>query len=121
MTPPITRYAATQSVGFRTMSARSASLRPSPLPHQCLKMPDIRTDTHDVHVWRFVPSSFRLILRDLAEIGQIGLRERLFHDSVGNEFYAALSRTAPECPIDRLTLAKQAVAEQVTIVLGIEA
>jgi SAM-dependent methyltransferase len=69
----------------------------------------------DVHIWRFVPSSFRLIMRDLNEIGQIGLREKDFRDSVGNEFYLTLSCAAPGCPVDRLTLARNALAEHAQI------
>ena len=70
------------------------------------------TEYTDVHVWRFVPSSFRLIANDLFEAGAIRLRECHFHDSVGNEFYMALSCEARGCTVDRLTLAKRAVAEQ---------
>jgi SAM-dependent methyltransferase len=77
-----------------------------------------QTEYRDVHVWRFVPSSFRLIMRDLHEIGAIGLREERFHDSVGNEFYMTLSLSAAGCPVDRLTLAKRAMAEQASIVLA---
>jgi SAM-dependent methyltransferase len=72
-------------------------------------------DYHDVHVWRFVPSSFRLIVQDLHAIGELRLREDRFHDSVGNEFYITLTTTAAGCPVDRLTLAKQALAEQANI------
>jgi SAM-dependent methyltransferase len=71
----------------------------------------------DVHVWRFVPSSFRLIVRDLQAIGEIRLREERFHDSVGNEFYMTLSALAAGCPVDRLTLAKRALAEQASTLL----
>lgn len=71
----------------------------------------------DVHVWRFVPSSFRLIVHDLQALGEIRLREDRFHDSVGNEFYVTLSPVAAGCPIDRLALAKRALAEQAQILL----
>jgi hypothetical protein len=71
----------------------------------------------DVHVWRFVPSSFRLILKDLHAIGEIGLCEDRFYDSVGNEFYITLSSSGTGCPTDRLALAKQALREQATILL----
>ena len=71
----------------------------------------------DVHVWRFVPSSFRLIVRDLYEIDEIGLKEAYFHSSVGNEFYMTLSRAGHGCDIDRLTLARQALVEHATIKL----
>lgn len=76
-------------------------------------------DYRDVHVWRFVPSSFRLIMRDLHAIGAIRLREDQFHDSVGNEFYMSLSASAAGCLVDRLTLAKQGLAEQACILLDV--
>jgi SAM-dependent methyltransferase len=69
----------------------------------------------DVHSWRFVPSSFRLIINDLHEIGEISLREDRFFDSVGNEFYATLSSRGQGCPVDRLTLAKRMLVEQAQI------
>ena len=71
----------------------------------------------DVHVWRFVPSSFRLILNDLHAIAEIRLREDRFYHSIGNEFYVSLSASATGCPTDRLTLAKQAVQEHAAILL----
>lgn len=73
-----------------------------------------RLATHyvDVHVWKFVPSSFRLIVNDLFEFGEIGLREATFHESVGNEFYCTLSSSAAGCAIDRLTLARRMLEEQ---------
>lgn len=73
------------------------------------------SDYRDVHVWRFVPSSFRLIMMDLAIAGFVTLRERAFHDSVGNEFYITFSSDALQCPVDRLTLGKRALAEHATI------
>lgn len=73
------------------------------------------TNYLDVHTWRFVPSSFRLIINDLYEIGEISLREDRFFDSVGNEFYVTLSSQGQGCPVDRLTLAKQMLLEQAQI------
>jgi len=72
----------------------------------------------DVHVWKFVPSSFRLIARDLHGFGELRLREEAFFDSVGNEFYITLSEQGEGCPTDRLTLARRVLAEQATIVIG---
>ena len=71
----------------------------------------------DVHVWRFVPSSFRLIAHDLHAIGELRLREDRFYESVGNEFYMTFSKKAAGCPVDRLTLAKQSMVEQATILV----
>lgn len=69
----------------------------------------------DVHSWRFVPSSFRLIVNDLHEIGEIRLREDRFFESVGNEFYTTLCSRGQGCPVDRLTLAKQVLVEQAQV------
>lgn len=69
----------------------------------------------DVHVWKFVPSSFRLILNDLYELGEIGLREATFESSAGHEFYCSLSATGGGSGVDRLTLARQVLAEQAMI------
>jgi hypothetical protein len=65
----------------------------------------------DCHVWRFTPSSFRLILQDLAELGMISLLEQAFHGTLGSEFFAALSRKGSGCPIGRLALAEKVLAE----------
>src|SRR5207248_1694767 len=46
----------------------------------------------DVHEWCFTPTSFRLMMRDLFELGFIRLRELAFHPFQGSEFYIALSR-----------------------------
>lgn len=60
----------------------------------------------DIHAWRFIPSSFRLMMHDLHALGLIGLSESRFFDTVGCEFYVSMS-TTPSAPIDRLQLAKQ--------------
>jgi SAM-dependent methyltransferase len=73
------------------------------------------TEYIDVHVWRFVPSSFRLIMRDLHDMGELDLAERHFYDTIRNEFFMVLSTSAPGCPVDRLSLAKRAMAEQAAI------
>lgn len=72
-------------------------------------------DYIDVHVWKFVPSSFRLLINDLFQLGEIGLRETRFIESVGNEFYVVLSKTGLGCPVDRLTLARRMLQEQAAI------
>ncbi len=65
----------------------------------------------DVHVWRFVPSSLRLILHDLRESSFLSLKERDFIDA-GGELLMTLSQTGVGCPVDRLTLARQVLIEQ---------
>ena len=64
----------------------------------------------DCHAWQFTPSSFRLIMNDLANINLLDLKERAFHSTIACEFFMALSRSAPGCSLDRITLASMAVA-----------
>ena len=66
----------------------------------------------DIHAWRFVPSSFRLILRDLRELGLTDLREHRFAGTHGCEFYVTLAKSGPGCPLDRVELLKNALREQ---------
>ncbi len=58
----------------------------------------------DLHAWVFTPASFRLIVRDLADLGLIGLREAGFQETAGHEFYVALSRIAKASEVSRLEL-----------------
>jgi SAM-dependent methyltransferase len=61
-------------------------------------------DYHDCHAWVFTPSSFRLIVSDLAGIGAIGVREEGFWETPIFEFVTILSRSAAGCPLDRADL-----------------
>ena len=65
----------------------------------------------DAHGWVFTPSSFRLIHGDLHSLGLIGLGEAFFHDTLGIEFMAVLSRAAPAPAPSRLDLALAALRE----------
>lgn len=65
----------------------------------------------DCHAWQFTASSFRLILSDLHSIGLLSLREQEFHETGEFEFYAALSKNGPGCPLNRLALAEKAQVE----------
>lgn len=72
----------------------------------------------DIHAWRFTPSSFRLIMSDLAAVGAVQLRESQFVDSVGIEFYVTLSASAAGCPVERVELARRVLAEERQVVLA---
>ena len=61
----------------------------------------------DVHEWCFTPTSFRLMMRDLFELGFIQLKELAFHPSEGSEFYIALSRAGALLPGTRLDLLQE--------------
>ena len=65
----------------------------------------------DIHSWQFTPSSFRLIISDLVEIGCLQLREASFHDGLGGEFIISLSRVGVGSQISRLTLAQNVIEE----------
>jgi len=66
----------------------------------------------DVHEWCFTPTSFRLMMRDLFELGFIQLKELAFHPPQGSEFYIALSRQGRLPEGTRLELFGQILREQ---------
>lgn len=65
----------------------------------------------DIHSWQFTPSSFRLIINDLAEMGCLQLREASFHDGLGGEFVLSLATTGAGPRLPRLTLAQNVIEE----------
>ncbi len=66
----------------------------------------------DLHEWCFTPTSFRLMMRDLFELGLIQLKELAFHPSQGSEFFIALFRSGALPPGTRLELLEQILREQ---------
>ena len=56
----------------------------------------------DVHVWRFTPSSFHLILADLQMLGLTGLSVVKEFDTEGHEFFVTLQKKSVPADIDRL-------------------
>lgn len=65
----------------------------------------------DCHSWRFTPSSFRLIINDLHEIGAVRLRENCFCEGNGPEFYVSLSFNGNGIPLKRIDLSKKIIRE----------
>lgn len=61
----------------------------------------------DCHAWCFTPHSFRLLLRDLYDLGLIRMRELGFFPSEGCEFYIALSRNGHGSTLTRLELLQE--------------
>jgi len=51
-------------------------------------------DYIDVHCWRFIPESFKLIIADLKNLGLIDLNVVLHFDTTGTEFYMTLAKTS---------------------------
>ena len=66
----------------------------------------------DIHAWRFTPSSFRLLISDLNNIGTINLREKSFYCNGSFEFVTSLSRDGTNCEMSRLDLIKEICREQ---------
>ena len=58
----------------------------------------------DFHAWVFTPSSFRLIIRDLNELGLLALREVSFKTTSSWEFLVTVGRSGTGCALDRLSL-----------------
>ncbi|MGQ0723533.1 MAG: methyltransferase domain-containing protein [Candidatus Eiseniibacteriota bacterium] len=65
----------------------------------------------DVHIWRFTPSSFRLVIEDLRALGEIRLREADFSDTVEHEFYVSLRTTGSGPRLTRLQLLARIIEE----------
>jgi SAM-dependent methyltransferase len=86
---------------------------PNELAHAKAEFDRVRRskDYVDTHIWRFVPSSFRLIMSDLHALREISLREVSFTPTIGFEFFVTASREADGVQLDRLTLAKQSCTE----------
>ncbi|GJD39817.1 Ubiquinone biosynthesis O-methyltransferase, mitochondrial [Methylobacterium bullatum] len=72
------------------------------------------SDYVDVHCWRFVPSSFRLLIEDLYNLGKIRVRESSFQHQGEHEFFIALTIDGPGPNLDRNTLASM-IAEEVAM------
>ncbi len=61
-------------------------------------------DYIDVHLWRFVPESFRLIVHDLRQLGLSSLVVKVAFPTEGNEFHVTLGTGLPHLgTVDRLT------------------
>ncbi|MBK3736567.1 methyltransferase domain-containing protein [Azospirillum brasilense] len=72
----------------------------------------------DCHSWRFTPSSFRLIVNDLHEIGSVRLKEKGFREGNGPEFYVSLSFDGQGVPVSRIDLAKNIIREISEIIVN---
>ncbi|HEY5972494.1 MAG TPA: methyltransferase domain-containing protein [Pseudoxanthomonas sp.] len=71
----------------------------------------------DIHAWCFTPSSFRLAIEDLFQLGLTPLRESTFHGTEGNEFFMSLSRDGAGHGKDRMALIREAENEMVASAL----
>jgi len=72
------------------------------------------TEYMDVHLWQFVPESFRLLVHDLRTLGLIGLGVRQAFDTTGHEFHVTLGAEPPGGPkeeLDRLGVLHAVFAE----------
>lgn len=65
----------------------------------------------DLHAWKFVPSSFRLLVADLRALGLIELAEEHFYGAQGHEFFCTLKKGVAVNPIDRMALVQRSTEE----------
>ena len=61
-------------------------------------------DYYDVHVWCFVPHSFRLLIADLHALGLIPFREVSFEPTMRREFYMTLGRSGEGGGLSRMEI-----------------
>ncbi len=66
----------------------------------------------DVHAWCFVPHSFRLMIRDLFDLGFIPFKEVGFHSTEGCEFFITLGRGGAGCALSRMELLRKIESEE---------
>jgi len=66
----------------------------------------------DVHERCFTPTTFRLMMRDLFDLGLIQLKELAFYPILGCEFYIVLSRTGTLPAGTRMELLQRILREQ---------
>jgi 2-polyprenyl-3-methyl-5-hydroxy-6-metoxy-1,4-benzoquinol methylase len=60
----------------------------------------------DMHNWVFTPTSFRLLVEDLFNLGYISLREMTFRPTQGHEFFVTLSRRGTGTGVARQVLSE---------------
>jgi predicted SAM-dependent methyltransferase len=65
----------------------------------------------DFHSWSFTPTSFRLLIRDLNDLGFISLKEVSYYPTVGCEFYINLGKKGDGFLQSRLDALKTIKAE----------
>jgi SAM-dependent methyltransferase len=58
----------------------------------------------DIHAWRFTPTSFRLAIEDLNQLGRLTLNIAQLTDTIGCEFFASMRSDTASTPGDRMKL-----------------
>ena len=81
--------------------------------NELLKQAESRDEYSDIHAWRFTPSSFRLILKDLHDVGLIQLRESDFIPTERFEFFFSASISSDGCTESRIDLHRAIAREQI--------
>ena len=68
----------------------------------------------DIHCWRFTPSSFRLLISDLINLGLISIEIKADFGTSGCEFYVSLGKTKDtHLNVDRLANLQKILDENV--------
>lgn len=65
----------------------------------------------DIHAWCFVPSSFRLLVNDLNQLGFLKLKEASFAPTINHEFFSTLSQDGVGFSQARALLQSATIAE----------
>lgn len=65
----------------------------------------------DCHGWQFTPSSFRLLVSDLADLGELQMKEQAFKVTPDFEFFVTLSRDGAGPGVSRQALLEAALLE----------
>lgn len=65
----------------------------------------------DLHAWDFTPTSFRLLIQDLNDLGFISLKEVAFYPTAGCEFFITLGKNGKGFHPNRLETLKTIKAE----------
>ncbi|MGC4035403.1 MAG: methyltransferase domain-containing protein [Chitinophagaceae bacterium] len=65
----------------------------------------------DIHSWSFTPTSFRLLIQDLNDLGFISLKETIFFPTSGCEFFITLAKNGAGFSQNRLDSLKTIRAE----------
>lgn len=89
--------------------------KPLHTTEQCKSTLDksLSTDDYmDAHEWVFTPSSFRFVIQELSAYELTDLRVEQYHDTLGFEFFATLSRNSRRPTEDKLALLMQARHEE---------
>ncbi|KAF0206972.1 MAG: type 11 methyltransferase [Methylocystaceae bacterium] len=66
---------------------------------------------NDAHAWQYTPSSFRMLVEMVSELGYVSLKEAQFIETGGFEFFISLSRLGQGCNVSHDELMRRTLQE----------